>query len=592
MRLVRLANQAALFAVFFLLASSFLGFGGLSLWQVFVVRSFSTVTYMSIGLFFLSSLLFWMATKDAIAAQMGAGVKLAQRFTKKDEAYQEALNTQALYRYYFHAAPIGIIALDASHAIDICNPQFCTLVEKTAATCLKHPLYEHINKRDQEKLKTAIRAVERDSTPVFIEVQLATRKEKTVAVYIGVVENTQEDNIRLVLHLMDISARKDLEKQFVQSQKMQAVGQLAGGIAHDFNNLLTAIMGFCDLLLQRHTVGDPSFADINHIQQNATRAAGLVRQLLAFSRQQKLTPKVLNVTDALAELGHLLRRLLGESVALDIQHGRDLWLVRVDQTQLEQVIINLAVNARDAMEARGTLNIATANLVLDAPQRLGTEEMLAGEYVLVRVTDTGSGIPADIMERIFDPFFSTKDVGAGTGLGLATVYGIMKQTGGYIGVDSVVGRGTSFSLYIPRYDGVEEKKTTKNDGELADLTGSGVILLVEDEDPVRLFGARALRNKGYEVIEARSGEAALEILNTESREIDLLITDMMMPVIDGPTLIRIIREKMPALRVVCISGYAEESMRKRLEDQDNIAFLAKPFSLKQLASMVKQVLGE
>jgi two-component system cell cycle sensor histidine kinase/response regulator CckA len=497
-----------------------------------------------------------------------------------------------LYRHYFHAAPIGIIALDAAYAIEICNPLFCTLVEKTSAACLKKPLHDVIHKKDQEKLRTAIYGVEQELVPAFVEIQLATRKEKTAAVYIGVVENTQKkEDVRLVLHFIDISARKDLEKQFVQSQKMQAVGQLAGGIAHDFNNLLTAIMGFCDLLLQRHTVGDPSFADINHIQQNATRAAGLVRQLLAFSRQQKLTPKVLNVTDTLAELGHLLRRLLGESVTLDVQHSRDLWLVKVDQTQLEQVIINLAVNARDAMEGGGTLNIATANLVLDAPQRLGTEEMLVGEYVLIRVTDTGCGIPADIIERIFDPFFSTKDVGAGTGLGLATVYGIMKQTGGYVGVDSVVGRGTSFSLYLPRHTGVEDKKFPKDAGDFADLTGSGVILLVEDEDPVRLFGARALRNKGYEVIEARSGEAALEILNAESRDIDLLITDMMMPVIDGPTLIRIIREKMPTLRVVCISGYAEESMRKRLEDQNNIAFLAKPFSLKQLASMVKQVLG-
>lgn len=592
MKLITLANQFALFTIFFLLASSFLGFGGLALWLVFVKHSFTILTYIAILLFFLCSILFWMATKDAIAARMGSGVKLAQRFTKKDEAYQEALSTQALYRHYFHAAPIGIIALNVNHDIEICNPMFCTLTEKSATQCLKQSVHSLFHKNDQDKLKAAITLVEQKGDPTLIEVQLATKKETTVAVYIGMVDTPQTEDSRLVLHLLDISARKDLEKQFVQSQKMQAVGQLAGGIAHDFNNLLTAIMGFCDLLLQRHTAGDPSFADINHIQQNSTRAAGLVRQLLAFSRQQKLTPKVLNVTDTLAELGHLLRRLLGESVGLDMQHSRDLWLVRVDQTQLEQVIINLAVNARDAMTDHGTLTITTANITLEKPQRLGTEDMLAGEYVLIRVTDTGSGIPADIIERIFDPFFSTKDVGAGTGLGLATVYGIMKQTGGYVGVDSVVGRGTSFSLYIPRHNGVEEKKPSKELGELADLTGSGVILLVEDEDPVRLFGARALRNKGYEVIEARSGEAALEILNTEPRHIDLLITDMMMPVIDGPTLIRIIREKMPNLKVMCISGYAEENMRKRLEDQADIAFLAKPFSLKQLASTVKQVLGE
>jgi two-component system, cell cycle sensor histidine kinase and response regulator CckA len=375
---------------------------------------------------------------------------------------------------------------------------------------------------------------------------------------------------------------------------MQAVGQLAGGIAHDFNNLLTAIIGYCDLLFQRHSTGDPSFADIYQISQNAKRAAALVRQLLAFSRQQKLTPRVLLLTDTLAELKHLLKRLIGEAVTLDVIHARDLWTVRADETQLEQVIINLAVNARDAMPDGGTLAISTANCTLTEQRRLTADAVMpAGDYVQITVRDTGTGIPNAIIERIFDPFFSTKDVGAGTGLGLATVYGIIKQTGGFITVESRTGEGAAFQIWLPRHDAPPElaSDARRLADRTGDLTGSGTILLVEDEDPVRLFGARALRNKGYEVIEARTGEAAVDIFRQDPHKFDLLITDVMMPVLDGPTLIRIVREIRPDLRVVCISGYAEESMRQKLDSQTDIEFLPKPFTLKQLAGTVKKVMG-
>jgi two-component system, cell cycle sensor histidine kinase and response regulator CckA len=314
---------------------------------------------------------------------------------------------------------------------------------------------------------------------------------------------------------------------------MQAVGQLAGGVAHDFNNLLTAMIGFCDLLLLRFEPGDPSFADIMQIQQNANRAANLVRQLLAFSRQQTLQPRVLNITDVLVDLSHLLRRLIGENIELKVVHGRDLGVVKVDQGQLEQVIINLAVNARDAMPAGGTLTIRTANLRSTQDQRRGHEVIPAGDYVLIGVEDTGVGIPADNLARIFDPFFSTKELGSGTGLGLSTVYGIVKQTGGFVFVDSNPGRGAVFEIYLPRCEPMDASISASLDGSepstSKDLTGYGTVLLVEDEDPVRKFGARALRNKGYKVIEAESGEAALELIRNAAEKIDLLITDVVMP---------------------------------------------------------------
>jgi two-component system cell cycle sensor histidine kinase/response regulator CckA len=376
---------------------------------------------------------------------------------------------------------------------------------------------------------------------------------------------------------------------------MQAVGQLAGGVAHDFNNLLTAMIGFCDLLLLRSPPGDPSFADIMQIKQNANRAANLVRQLLAFSRQQTLQPRVLNITDVLYELRHLLERLIGENIKLDVVHGRDLGLAKVDQGQLEQVIINLAVNARDAMPGGGTLTIRTANFRQERALRRGHEVMPPAEYVLIEVADTGVGISKDNLARIFDPFFSTKELGSGTGLGLSTVYGIVKQTGGFVFVTSTPSRGAVFEIYLPRYEAPDGALPARPDAAepaaVKDLTGHGTIMLVEDDDPVRIFGARALRNKGYTVIEAKSGEGALDLIRSATEKIDLLITDVVMPRMDGPSLVREVREIHPDMKVIFISGYTEDAFRQRLDSDSDIDFLPKPFSLKQLATKVRDVIG-
>ncbi len=397
-----------------------------------------------------------------------------------------------------------------------------------------------------------------------------------------------------VLYLMDTTQHKSLERQFVQAQKMQAVGQLAGGVAHDFNNLLTAIIGFCDLLLVRHDSTDQSFADINQIRQNANRAANLVRQLLAFSRQQTLRPKVLMVTDVIAELTSLLRRLIGETIDLKVVHGRDLRPVKVDQGQLEQVIINLAVNARDAMENGGTLEIRTKMVAADDPLIERFDVINPDDYVLIEVEDTGCGIDSDIMAKIFEPFFTTKVVGQGTGLGLATVYGIVKQTGGYVFADSTIGKGTTFMLFLKAHtlEKSDVLPATKLEVDVVarDLTGKGTILIVEDEDPVRMFASRALSNKGYKVLEAASGETGLEILQQHKGPIDLIISDVVMPNMDGPTLATKARELYPSMPIIFISGYAEDVFRKNLQS-GNFHFLPKPFSLQKLAEQVKNILG-
>jgi len=395
-----------------------------------------------------------------------------------------------------------------------------------------------------------------------------------------------------LLYLMDVSDQKALEIKFAQSQKMQAVGQLAGGVAHDFNNLLTVIIGNCEFLLMRHPAGDPSFKEINEVHQNALRAATLVGQLLAFSRKQTMQPKVLALGDMLNELTQMLRRLLREGISLKLDNGADLWPVHADEAQLSNAIINLVVNARDAMPNGGVVTILTSNDAIGRAISFGTAIMPPGDYVKIEVSDTGSGISHEHMGKIFDPFFTTKPVGQGTGLGLATVYGIIKQSGGFITVNSEVGRGTSFKIYLPRHRADANAAGTEVQPlPPRDVTGQDTILLVEDEEAVRSFAARALRLRGYHVLEAGGGEKALDIVTKGAEEIDLLITDVVMPNMDGPTLVRHVKELKPDLAVIFMSGYAEEAFRRNEENASDLHFLPKPFGLKQLAAKVKEVLS-
>jgi two-component system cell cycle sensor histidine kinase/response regulator CckA len=398
---------------------------------------------------------------------------------------------------------------------------------------------------------------------------------------------------KAILYLVDVSEQKALETKFAQSQKMQAVGQLAGGVAHDFNNLLTVIIGNCEFLLMRHQAGDPSFKEINEVHQNALRAASLVSQLLAFSRKQTMQPKVLALGEVIGELAQMLRRLVGEGVTLNVERDPELWTVYADEAQLGNAIINLVVNARDAMPSGGVVNIKTVNELVSQSSALGTAIMPAGDYVRIEVTDTGIGMSKEIQSKIFDPFFTTKPVGQGTGLGLATVYGIVKQSGGFITVDSEVGRGTSFKIYLPRRKAEAGEVSPAEAAPQAarDVTGQDTILLVEDEEAVRSFAARALRMRGYNVLEAGGGEEALEIVKAGDTKIDLVITDVVMPNMDGPTMVRHIKVLKPDLDVIFMSGYAEEAFRRNDQTSEDIHFLPKPFGLKQLAAKVKEVLA-
>jgi PAS domain S-box-containing protein len=394
-----------------------------------------------------------------------------------------------------------------------------------------------------------------------------------------------------VLYLLDVSEQKSLETKFAQSQKLQAVGQLAGGVAHDFNNLLTVIIGNCEFLLMRHPAGDPSFKELNEVHQNALRAANLVGQLLAFSRKQTMQPKQLALGEVIGELAQMLRRLVGEGVVLEVERDPDLWPVHADEAQLSNAIINLVVNARDAMPGGGTVTIRTANEVMAQAGALGTAIMPAGDYVRIEVADTGTGMSKEVQSKIFDPFFTTKPVGQGTGLGLATVYGIVKQTGGFITVDSEPGKGTCFRIYLPRLRGEAALPVEAQPAQPRDVTGQDTILLVEDEEAVRSFAARALRMRGYHVLEAGGGEEALEIVKDPTVDIDLVITDVVMPNMDGPALVRHVKQLKPDLSVIFMSGYAEEAFRKSDQSSEDIHFLPKPFGLKQLAAKVKEVLA-
>ncbi len=508
-------------------------------------------------------------------------------------------------REIFDLAPPGIVFLDTQGCVRVYNSTFLK-------NFLKDQKLEHgtlfIDLIDPDHRGSFVQTLQSflasEKTVQTVEFKFLATSETPVIAYMGSLnykkrEGESQSMRGAALYIFDNSEQEQIQLHLMQSKKLQAMGQLAGGIAHDFNNLLTAMIGFCDLILLRHSPGDQSFTDIMQIKQNANRAANLVRQLLAFSRQQTLQPKVLDIIDALANLTFLLQRLVGPSVKLKMLYGRDLGLVKVDQGQFEQVIINLVVNARDAMKEQGEITIKTSNKVIKFPYHLGHEIIAPGAYVLIDVMDTGHGISREYLPKIFDPFFSTKEMGSGTGLGLSTVYGIVKQTGGHVIVESEPEKGSKFSIYLPKYQGKEFISDPDRENvqtEIRDLTGQGTILLVEDEDAVRLFSTRALRDKGYHVIETNCGEEALLFIKSLKEQgdekLDLLITDVVMPQMDGPMLVKKAHEMLPDLKVIYMSGYAEDSFRRQLDQEQNIHFLAKPFSLKRLAVKVKETLDQ
>ena len=514
--------------------------------------------------------------------------------TDKEEALRAS---EVRFSRFFNDTPFAIATLDGEGRIVRTNAPFSRIFDWSGGeqTIDMQPMADLIAEQGRPAFAKAIASALADKSDIDpVDAALSRGGDHAVRLYVSASEELAGSPERVNVYALDMTEQRKLEAQFAQGQKMQAVGQLAGGVAHDFNNVLTAIIGFSDLLLLKHKPGDPSFNDLMSIKNSANRAAGLTRQLLAFSRRQTLRPQVLEIPGHLDDLTVLLKRLIGEQITLDVEHAAKVWPVKADLVQLEQVVVNLVVNARDAMPEGGAIKLRTRNVTEAEAASFTYRGMPAADYVLIEVEDTGTGMPPEIIEKIFEPFFSTKELGKGTGLGLSTVYGIVKQSSGFIYPDSVVGQGTTFRIFLPRHVPAENEAPVKAAAAapVKDLTGHERILLVEDEDSVRTFSARALRTTGYEVMEAESGDEALEMLEDCDYDIDLMISDVVMPEMDGPTLLTHVRKRAPDLKVIFVSGYAEENVRQDIADNRSVEFLPKPYSLDQINSKVKEVLGK
>jgi len=519
----------------------------------------------------------------------------------------------ARFASYFHACPIALAVVDKGGEVKQHNSCFANLfaLEPAKREINLATLIAAEDGARLQQLGNQIYGEEGQQQPVVtfdtsIEVLDAGEHQGVRYIRMFVRRLAIEEELALV-GVVETSEQKvlerhvgTLEEHVEHGQKMQAVGQLAGGIAHDFNNVLTAIIMSCDLLLSNHRSTDPSHPDIMNIKNNANRAASLVRQLLAFSRRQTLQKQVLDLSDLLADMRLLLTRLVGMTITLDIENGRDLWPVLADRSELERAIINLVGNARDAMPDGGRLTIRSANVASDELAPPIQQHLNPGDYVLIEVRDNGIGMSEAVREKIFEPFFTTKEVGRGTGLGLSMVYGMITQSGGTIHCDSVLGQGSCFSLYLPRTKPVQETEDAPSSSQngkreilaLHDLSGSATILVVEDEAAVRMGSVKALQSRGYVVLEAASGVEALEIVKAKQGQIDLVVSDVVMPEMDGPTLLKNLRRFYPQIKFIFVSGYAEDAFARNLPEGAQFAFLPKPFSLKQLALKCKETLEQ
>jgi two-component system cell cycle sensor histidine kinase/response regulator CckA len=528
---------------------------------------------------------------------VGASRTLVLNRAPGEEPAEDLRAAEVRMARFFNQTPMAISTVDRGGGILRANAAFARL-NPTALKAVdgdpNRAIQSTLVERDRPALAEALAQAAAGKIDIApLDVELVGDTPRAARLFISPAEDAGDGALATVFAL-DTTEQRNLQENFAQSQKMQAIGQLAGGVAHDFNNVLTAIIGYSDLLLASHRPTDPSFQDLMQIKQNANRAAGLVRQLLAFSRRQTLRPQVLQLGDVLSDLQILLRRLVGEKVDLDLKHGRDLWLVKADLNQFEQVIVNLVVNARDAMPDGGKIWLRTLNVTADECARYAEASMTAADYVVIEVEDNGHGIPDNVKEKIFEPFFTTKEVGKGTGLGLSMVYGIVKQTGGWVFCDSIVGKGTTFRIFLPRHIPEHKEVETKKDDvktPAADLTGHGTVLLVEDEEAVRAFGARALTSRGYTVLEAASGVEALDVVAEAKDQIDLIVSDVVMPEMDGPTMFGELRKRGIKCKVIFVSGYAEDAFQKNLPEGEDFGFLPKPFTLKQLVEAVKGAMG-
>jgi two-component system cell cycle sensor histidine kinase/response regulator CckA len=518
-----------------------------------------------------------------------------------DEAAAEFEGDESGARFarFFQSAPFGIAMLGSDGRIASANSAFRRMVPEGAAgsgvaavDALARVADPATRAAVEEGLKQVI------SGRVYnvpIDITSGAKRDLVTRVYMSPFASGGAREAA-ILYVVDATEQKALEARFAQSQKMEVVGKLAGGIAHDFNNMLTAILGFSDMLLAQHRPKDVAYKDLSNIKASANRAAELVRKLLALARQQTLQNEVINLADVITDQFNVLKGYLGEKSELKISTVPDLWNVMIDKHEFEQALFNLITNSKDAMGDGGAITIRARNVPERESQKIEHREFVAGEYVLIEVSDTGHGMTREVMDKIFEPFFTTKAIGKGTGLGLASVYGMVKQSGGYIYPDSEEGKGTTFRIYLPRYHADEdvvvakEPKEKKKEQKAADLTGTGRVLLVEDEEVVRNFAARALKRQGYKVLEAGSGVEALEVMEKNKGKVDIVVSDVVMPEMDGPTLLKELRKNNPDIKIIFVSGYPNDAFKAALGDE-NFAFLPKPFSLPQLAAKVKEELA-
>jgi two-component system cell cycle sensor histidine kinase/response regulator CckA len=493
--------------------------------------------------------------------------------------------------------PLGLAMTDRDGRFLFGNEAFLRSVGREGRGLPPFPT-DLVVREDKAAISDAVRRHGRGpSTSGDVAVRLVNSPEEPVSLGLAGVRGLGEAAV--LLSLADSSQENQLRRQVAQATKMQAVGQLAGGVAHDFNNVLTAIIGTCDLMLLRHIPGDSDYDDIQQIRANSNRAAALTRQLLAFSRQQTLRPEIIQLPDVVSEVSPLIKRLLGEKIAYYVQHDRNLGPVRADPQQLEQVIMNLAVNARDAIQSRGNgqgrISLFTRALHATQVIQLGSEVLPAADYTVLIVQDTGGGIPPHVLPKLFEPFFTTKEQGKGTGLGLSTAYGIVKQSGGFIFADNITDKagrvtGARFTVYFPVHRGELPKRRAPAPLVSSDWSAGGKVLLVEDEDMVRIVAERALTRAGYDVTACANGEEGLTAI-TEGGEFDIVVSDVVMPGMDGPAMVRAIRQKLPQMPVLFMSGYAEEQLRRDIDIPD-MHFIPKPFSVAAIGDKVGAVLRQ
>lgn len=531
------------------------------------------------------------------------GIRLISIYQRPFEAHNQIYFSGVLQQkdtndietslYLFDESPLPLVVIDVlTYQILKTNKAFLSIFKQGNNTPLKPNILEMLSEGTRDVLASKFEKLVSGLSKTE-HIEIISSPEYGAKTFNVFVHFTTPEKDHFLLYLIDASERKKLETQFTHAQKMQAIGQLAGGVAHDFNNLLTAIIGFCDLLLQRHNTNDPSFLDIMQIKGNANKAAGLVGQLLTFSRKQPSQIELLNFHDAFIDLSSLLQRSISPFVTLKTEMKRNLGYIKMDPNQLTQIFLNLAVNAKDAMKSGGILKISATKEKLKKAKPCGNDMIQSGDYIKIIVTDNGSGISAEHLPHIFEPFFTTKEgaTGSGTGLGLSTVYGIIRAAGGYISVDSERGIGTTFIIYLPRTEQISlsHKEHKHIRPVFTPLPSTPQILLVDDEDGVRIVASRILKSNGFIVTECANAEQALEILSKRN-DFDLLITDMIMPGIDGETLIQKAREVYPKLKTILMSGYSDDMARHSLNETADNSFIAKPFELNNLLEKVKEIL--